>query len=202
MLRRGETLRTTFLRSDKARAKHLTNLDGSTWMRHVRPDTRANRASMFLDLEDLGEIRSAFDAHALLEERDPTADRRVLEFALGVPDEQHTRAGAGRILVRRAFAAELPESILAGRKRGLQAAAAVERLRPHLADMHSFTAELSRNELASSLLDLRGIHAALTKIEEDKNAINALAQMDRVLVALALGGYCRWHARKVNSPLP
>lgn len=54
--------------------------------------------------------------------RDPTADRRLIEFALRVPESEFIRDGVPRSLARRAFAGRLPAEVLAERRRGLQGA--------------------------------------------------------------------------------
>ena len=53
---------------------------------------------------------------------DPTANLSLIEFLLSVPDEQFRRAGQSSWLFRRAFQNRLPEPVLQGRRKGLQAA--------------------------------------------------------------------------------
>jgi len=53
--------------------------------------------------------------------RDPTADRRLLEFCLSVPTEQFFRNGVPRALARAALADRVPPEVLNERRRGLQA---------------------------------------------------------------------------------
>ena len=54
--------------------------------------------------------------------RDPTADRRLVEYCLAVPDEQYILKGQARSLARRAFADRLPGVVLNESRKGLQAA--------------------------------------------------------------------------------
>jgi asparagine synthase (glutamine-hydrolysing) len=54
--------------------------------------------------------------------RDPTADRRLIEWALRVPEEQYILNGEPRSLARRALADRLPPQVLGERGRGFQAA--------------------------------------------------------------------------------
>ena len=54
--------------------------------------------------------------------RDPTSDRRLVEFCLRVPEEQYLRGGVTRSLARRAMADRLPPSILDEKRKGYQAA--------------------------------------------------------------------------------
>jgi asparagine synthase (glutamine-hydrolysing) len=57
-----------------------------------------------------------------LDQRDPTTDRRLLEFSLSVPEEQFLVNGEPKALTRRAFAGRLPPEVLQTRSRGYQAA--------------------------------------------------------------------------------
>jgi asparagine synthase (glutamine-hydrolysing) len=54
--------------------------------------------------------------------RDPTADRRLVEFCLSVPLEQFLSRGVTRALARNAFADRLPQQVLHERLKGYQAA--------------------------------------------------------------------------------
>lgn len=73
--------------------------------------------------------------------RDPTADRRLIEFCLSVPPEQYLRDGRTAALAARAFADRLPPAVLDGKLRGLQAADWHEAL---TADRDSLRRELER----------------------------------------------------------
>ena len=53
--------------------------------------------------------------------RDPTADRRLVEFCLNVPTDQFLYGGRPRSLALRALADRLPAAVLEERKRGYQA---------------------------------------------------------------------------------
>ena len=56
-----------------------------------------------------------------LDLRDPTCDRRLVEFCLSVPPEHFLAHGQPAALMARAFAELLPGEILEGRRKGLQA---------------------------------------------------------------------------------
>jgi asparagine synthase (glutamine-hydrolysing) len=57
-----------------------------------------------------------------LDYRDPTADKRLIEFCLSVPTEQFLKDGVPRALARNALAGQLPAAVLAARGNGLQGA--------------------------------------------------------------------------------
>ena len=55
-----------------------------------------------------------------LEIRDPTADKRVLEFCYSLPNNQYRRKGEGRYLMRRAMSGILPDKVRLNSKVGIQ----------------------------------------------------------------------------------
>jgi asparagine synthase (glutamine-hydrolysing) len=92
-----------------------------------------------------------------LEVLDPTADVRVLEFCLGVPNEQFVRGDQDRWLMRRALRGVVPDEIRLNRRRGSQGADVAVRLR---ADADAVTAALERitvSDLVRSSIDIGGL---------------------------------------------
>lgn len=57
-----------------------------------------------------------------VEERDPTADRRLIEFTLALPSDLLLRQGVTRWIYHRAFADRIPAEIRTARQRGYQGA--------------------------------------------------------------------------------
>jgi asparagine synthase (glutamine-hydrolysing) len=57
-----------------------------------------------------------------IDTRDPTADRRLIEFSLAVPTEQFLRDGLVKALPRRTLADRLPKMVLDEKRKGYQAA--------------------------------------------------------------------------------
>lgn len=71
---------------------------------------------------DFGNYNKGALAEWGIDYRDPTADRRLIEFCLRVPAEEFLRGGVTRSLARRAFADRLPAEVVGERRRGYQAA--------------------------------------------------------------------------------
>ena len=87
--------------------------------------------------------------------RDPTADVKLMEFCLSIPD-QHYRdeSGVGRNLIRRAMTGIIPESVLNNRKTGLQAADIVSRMAAISSEVETLLDSLSSAESVIQRLDL------------------------------------------------
>ncbi len=70
---------------------------------------------------DLGNYHAGILGGWGVDQRDPTADRRLVEFCLNVPPEQNLVNGETKALARRAFAGRLPQDVIASRGKGYQA---------------------------------------------------------------------------------
>ena len=93
-----------------------------------------------------------------LEVRDPTADVRLLEFCMGVPDDQYTLEGGRRMLIRRAMKGILPDSVRWNVKSGKQAADII----PRLVEQHDeLEMEMDRLESASEVINYIDIAAMI-----------------------------------------
>ena len=99
--------------------------------------------------------------------RDPTADRALIEFCLGLPDAAFRRAGETRALARSVFRNRLPPLVLDEVRRGYQAA---DWRRNLIEARGALTDELERSAglpLAEALLDRRGLNEALASLDGD-----------------------------------
>lgn len=128
-----------------------------------------------------------------LDVRDPTADRRVLEFCLAIPAEQFALNGVPRSLARRAFADRLPAAVLGERRIGYQGADWYAALR---ADADLLAAEVERiaaDPGASALIDIdrmRHLVATMPGSVAEDEACRTLYR-SALLRALSAGHFIR-----------
>ena len=73
-------------------------------------------------MTESGEVRQAMDLIHGIPMRDPTAYRPLVEFCMGIPDDQYLRDGNSRWLARRMLRGRVPDMVLNEKRRGLQAA--------------------------------------------------------------------------------
>jgi asparagine synthase (glutamine-hydrolysing) len=131
----------------------------------ARPDTRASRYERFLTADIRCDIERGYEALYQVQERDPTADLRLVEFCLSIPEEQYSRDGVSRRLVREAMRERLPREVLSNPLRGLQAADWFERLVAARPRLEEELAGFERSPLVRNALDLerlRGLHNNMT----------------------------------------
>jgi asparagine synthase (glutamine-hydrolysing) len=84
------------------------------------PRNAAARRLEMLRMADPGNFRKRSLAEWGVEERDPTNDRRLVEFCFSLPAEALLDGGVRRPALRRALAGRVPEAVLDQRLRGYQ----------------------------------------------------------------------------------
>ncbi len=126
-------------------------------------------------------------AHGL-EIRDPTADVRVIEFVLSVPDSVFTDSATGtdRWLIREAMRGRLPDLVRLNTRRGQQAADLVPRLRASAAEVEATLDELERGPSAE-FVDVAHMRTAWAVIS-DENTPRAFRLAVSVLTRGIMGG--------------
>ncbi len=105
-----------------------------------------------------------------LEVRDPTMDKRLMEFCLAIPDEQYRLNGQDRYLIRRAMQGLLPDAVRLNNRRGLQAADLGYRLLAELPRVQAMMARLEQSSLAREVLDLPKMNGVLLALQKEVNA--------------------------------
>jgi len=141
------------------RAHHLSAVGRDCWT--VRRD-------VLVGVGALGsELSAGYRARYGIETRSPLADRRLVEFTLALPEDQHARGGETRLLIRRAMANRLPPEMLHNRLRGLQAADWFEQMTAERGVLVTEVARFERDDLTSRVLDLPRLRALLERWPTD-----------------------------------
>jgi asparagine synthase (glutamine-hydrolysing) len=102
---------------------------------------------------------------------DPTFNQSLVEFILRVPDDQFRRKSQSSWLMRRAFRNRLPEAVLNGRRKGLQAADVGHRILRELPAFRECLDSLDRLPEAQEFLDMpllrRSLEDLVAKVDPD-----------------------------------
>lgn len=89
---------------------------------HYRPRKDGFEARLWVMRRvDLGNYNKGILAGWGIDQRDPTTDRRLIEFGLSIPEEQFLVDGETKALTRRAFAGRLAPEVFHTRSKGYQA---------------------------------------------------------------------------------
>jgi asparagine synthase (glutamine-hydrolysing) len=117
-------------------------------------DARSS-ARLLFQKGELADMRTGAHAGWHIDERDPTRDRRIIEFCFGIPPEQFLVGGQTRALARRAMSDRLPNATLRCRERGQQSADWHLSLAAERTGIAYELACLQRSPIARRCLDLQ-----------------------------------------------
>jgi asparagine synthase (glutamine-hydrolysing) len=121
----------------------------------ARLDPRGQRLRYLLpEISPFGAFWAETSAGFGIDVRDPTADVRLLEFCLSIPDAVYRDAAHDRLLVRRAMEGLLPPSVQWNRRRGRQAADLPFRLRDDAASVSDAVRAVVASPIARETLNV------------------------------------------------
>ncbi|WP_404367034.1 asparagine synthetase B family protein [Sphingomonas sp. MMS24-J45] len=166
-------------------------------------DRRANLMRYFQGM-DFGILMNAFLAGSGVEYRDPTADLRLLELCIAIPEEQFLFRGQGRALARTILAGHVPDTIRLETRRGLQGADCHEALKAEQADVSARIDYIAEDPILSELFEvskLRDILATLCRLEQTGSHRIAILQYNlmRSLAHASFVGQARQRSPLVSD---
>ena len=130
--------------------------------RDLRPprNSRAFRAEAFR-AQDPGTNRKSALARWGVDERDPTADRRLAEFCLSLPPDMLLKDGTARPLAREALSDRLPPQLLGARSRGYQMADWYEQITPE--DARGVLDGIEHPDAVATVIDVDRLRARIDR---------------------------------------
>lgn len=135
----------------------------------------------------LGAAWMGFGAAHQLEVRDPTRDRRVIEFCWRTPDSVFWAQGRQRGLIRAGLTGQLPDSVLLPGRAGRQSADLGHRLNQERAAVAAALERVAAHPLARECLDLSAMHAALHALEQTVTPQTTIRSVMVLLRGLGVG---------------
>lgn len=124
-----------------------------------RPRDNFAETAQALAEMDFGEYRKGALAGWGIDERDPTADTRLIQFCLSLPLDMLLKNGIRRPLARAALADRLPASVLDERRKGYQAADWSEGMSADLANIAALIERIAADPAAASIVDAERLRA-------------------------------------------
>lgn len=116
----------------------------------------------------IGEIETKLSLAQGVALRDPTKDKRVIEFYLSLPYNQFVKAGSERSLIRRAMKGYLPEEIrLNESRRGKQSSDWLQRLDGEWEDIFQELKEDMLHDSVKPYIDVEKVNKIIKALEED-----------------------------------
>lgn len=155
-----------------------------------------HRATRMFDYNQFGRDRMG----SLVYERgcehvDPHADRRLLEFALAVPEPMFRQNGVQRSFARAVFADRLPAEILNERRSGIQDANWFRRLDARRSTLAADVEHLAGSPMARRLIDLPRLKRLLDRWPADEHEAQERGPMAVKAIltrAVHIGNFIRW----------
>ncbi|MDD5598467.1 MAG: asparagine synthase-related protein, partial [Victivallaceae bacterium] len=138
-------------------------------------------------------LSGSFDIIPCLKEKygvsnlDPTNDKDLVDFCLGIPDEQHQRYGITRFLIRRAFHEKMPKQILWNKSRGKQSADNPLRVKHEYKRIKHILEALRKSSSAPEILNLARMEQVLNRTLEEQSQAMLLDTNRVVLRGLSVG---------------
>jgi asparagine synthase (glutamine-hydrolysing) len=161
----------------------------STW------DAAAHRARFLFDHNAVARDFKAMSREIFgFEFRDPHADRRLLEFALSVPEPMFRTAGMQRSFARAVFADRLPPEILNETRRGAQSVAWFRHLSARRQDISAEIDRLGNSPTARRLIDVGRLRRLADEWPADAQAAESRRDEYRLLLSrgVHVGRFIRW----------
>ncbi len=119
--------------------------------------------------------------------RDPTMDKRLLEFCVGVPTKEFVGQGYSRFLMRRAMQGLLPKEVQWNVKRGVQASDLGKRLRQTAPEVNEAMLELKTQPNIGNYLDLYRLESVWQRIKDNTyEKMEAISLLRAISVGLFL----------------
>lgn len=138
------------------------------------PDPRVQRLRYLLPrVTPFGAMWADTSAGFGIDIRDPTADVRLLEFCLSIPDTVYRDAEYDRLLIRRAMERLLPPAVQWNRRRGRQSADLVFRLRDDAVNVAEAVRAVAGSPLARETLNVGVVLDAWARLRAGVTATSA-----------------------------
>lgn len=147
-------------------------------------DTRRYITNLVL-FSHMGSIETKKSLEKGIVKRDPTRDKRVVEFCLSVPAKVFVSNGEERALIRRSMKGILPDEIrLNYRRRGKQGADWVQRLVPYWENIRNECNNIINNDELSIYIDNNNLKKKINSLGEDLNYETYGFELKSILISL------------------
>ena len=129
------------------------------------------------------ETGAGFDINIL----DPTQDKALMEFCIGVPADQYIMQGKDRMLIRRAMKGIMPDEVRWNTIRGRQAADIGYRVVENKMMMIDCMNEIKQLPLANKILDINKMDLILNSVMQQVNKENTSGLGSVLLRGMMMG---------------
>jgi asparagine synthase (glutamine-hydrolysing) len=180
----------TLLRHDFRRRPEVAEL-GKRATRHTLPLDRAQDVRAFTVRPRMMTLWIGMETLLGCDIRDPTADRRVVEFCFGIPFDQFLRGGSTRWLIRRAARGLIPDALIDEPLRGTASADWPRYIAPYLASFTEEIDRLERSPMASAMFDIGEMRRMVVEAPARFDWVHLVDYYIGLFQCLGVGGFIR-----------
>jgi len=150
------------------------------------------RTGVLMGTQDVQDLYSGYRPWFGIETRDPTSDRRVVEYCFAIPGSQYLRNGVGRSLIRRAMEGKLPDQLRNRTTFGAQSADWNEWFPAIRGEIQGELDRLDRSDMANRCLDLAKLHSLMDRWPERLGVEHNDDYHLLLLRGIMMGRFIRW----------
>jgi len=150
------------------------------------------RTAVLMGATDVLDTYSGFRPWFGIETRDPTSDRRVVEYCFAIPGSQYLRNGVGRWLIRRAMEGKLPDQVRNRTSIGAQSSDWNEWFPAMRGEFQAELDRLDRSEIANRCLDLAKLRSLMDRWPERLGIEHNRDYHLLLLRGIMMGRFIRW----------
>ena len=126
-------------------------------------------------LSHIAAIEVKQSVYAGIINRDPSRDKRVIEFCLSIPSNQFVRNGQDRFLIRRAMEGRMPDGIRLGHTIGLQSVDWLQRMEPYWGNVFAELEKIIEDETMRKYIDREKINNELRLVRDHPEKIDRIS---------------------------
>ncbi|ADY55915.1 Asparagine synthase (glutamine-hydrolyzing) [Syntrophobotulus glycolicus DSM 8271] len=138
------------------------------------------------------EVKQAVYSGVIL--RDPSRDKRLIEFCLSLPAEQFVRNGEDRFLIRRAMKGRMPDKILFGHAIGVQCADWLQRIKPYWEKIFTELDHIVKDQTINNYIDIEKVNRELILARENEAHING-DSVNKLLTTIVFSRFISWYTK-------
>ena len=113
-------------------------------------------------------------------------DKRLIEFCMRLPVDQHARDGIPRRLVRRYLASDMPEHVMPINQRGLQSADFLDHIRTNWAEVSADLRRIFHENMNNPIVDCNRALSDIDEMEEEWEKVQDFDVLRLGYTAIAL----------------
>ena len=122
-----------------------------------------------------------------LEVRQPTMDKRLIEFCAGIPQDQYIQKGQHKRLIRESMAELLPKEVLLSKNKGKQSADIDHHILNNQSEIEEAIKNIRSSRLATQHLDIEKIEDAFVKLQHHRDPNTVFSTSNTLLKGLSTG---------------